>query len=635
MINTDAEKLYDEIQAGNELRAKHLEFADEIRLQYQTRFFRSDQQPKVPTVQNHAYEVLSILLPALMYDNPQCELSTTSGGILAADQSMNYQTFVDMLQEGNNRWAVNSDMYDPMFDAAINFFFSWAVMLTVTGDQPGYNGRELIPRQPYLMSLEPHHMAMDACAKHWNPQRLNGPRLQWHLWKADKEDLIGDPDYDEDEIANLILDDDLDTYDPIRKDAKLDIPDRDEILAYDVWIPEIDIRYEDEYDGDVEVDDPAVNGTIYTIGFSSRAEGTSKRARMIRKPRPAYCGPWGPYTVMGFLRVPGSPYPFSPLVATWEQADALNMHKVKAANDAANFKRIGVGSTKNAADAQKINQTAHGHTTLVDSDDIRKSFMELTIGGVDPHQNDTIDRGEAHLNRTSGMTDALRGEVQGTGTATENAIANAGTNVRKDGIRRRFRHGVTQVWKAVTWFNFHGEDIHFNLGDEAGKRFGLSEFWGGTIGRDFPFFEMAIKVEPTSYEHSDNLIKQRNLQVALQQLFAAPQAMISAPFIKYQEPLKRLFETLDITHADDWIDDQMLAEMQGEQREDDQYEKAIRQVGGILGVAEGAASQGMPQKSNGKPSMPKPKGSSGSYNLDGVELGHSMGSLSGRQGNLF
>ena len=69
MIKTNPESLHDEIVAGNELRAKHLDFSKEIRLQYQSRYFRSDIGPANPTVQNHAYEMLSILLSCTTFPN--------------------------------------------------------------------------------------------------------------------------------------------------------------------------------------------------------------------------------------------------------------------------------------------------------------------------------------------------------------------------------------------------------------------------------------------------------------------------------------------------------------------------------------------------------------------------------------
>lgn len=565
MLKTDPENLHSEIRSATTYRENFLHNIDAIISRYYGRYYRKTKQPDRAVTDNHSYEYLSVMVPSVMYDSPRCRIRSANpkmtdihGLFTMGDMARGIELFL-------NRWSEDSDISNVFRDLALDFFLTYSVAMVTIADQPGYSGSELVPQRPYVVRIPNHHFLMDSTATTSNPMQSDGPRWMGHMWKADKEDLLSDKNYNQGEIKKLIVDFDIEKYNPEHDSQEL--PKRDEILAWDVWVPEKTLTKE-----------PGFNGVIYTVAVGNTKAGQTKKAYMIRKPRPAYCPPWGNYIMHGAYRVPNTAIPLSPVIATAEQAEELNVHTTAAAEDARAFKSFAYGD--NNADGQRVRDVRNGEFVLLDTPE---TVGSMEIGGVKEAQYRYINFRREALNRASGMSDALRGETTGA-TATESSIADSGTKIRMSGIKREYRRFLAKIFKSAAWFAFYGEDVVSSLGDD-GERIGMSVFQGGiTERKGFNFFDMSLSIDPLSHEHTDQALLQRRVQLAYESLISTAPAMIQMPFINWREPVRTLFEVLNVGDADEWIDWQQLAMAQGQA----QQQMAMAGAEG----AEGAAGAG-------------------------------------------
>ena len=557
-LRVTPDNLKSEVEAAVKFREEYSKETRKLVQRYTGRFYRRGREPDEPVVSNHAYEFLSVLLPAVAFDNPRCRCTALDPNI-----SDGYSTMGDRaaaIGAALNQWSSDDEISQQLGDAAVDFFFSWAVFMITTADKPGTKGFEMVPQKPYLMHLMNHHFSLDPEAKTNNPLSHDGPRHMEHMWRADVDDLMEDDLYNSDVVRDLAEETDLTEYNEGVSRGPgnpLDIPDRHEVLVWDVWVPEIQTPSADgEYD-------PAVNGTIFSLARGHHPGGMTKKAEFIRDPRPAYCPPWGPYVIAGAYKVPGSPYPLGPLVATAEEAERVNAHEASAALDAANHKNFAYGkSATNAGDANRIKQIRHGDIALLDDPE---TIGQMEIGGVTNSRYQYLEHAHESLNRRSGLSDAMRGQVMGGSTATESAIAQSGGESRKAWLTRSFRNAISKVFRSAAWYAFYGEDFHYRLSGDA-QSGGVVEYRGGLYSGmdDFNFFDLGLVIDPLSIEHTSASLLQQRVTRAYEALAGSAPAMSQTPWIQWREPLRALFESLNIGEIDDWLDSSKLAQSQEE-----------------------------------------------------------------------
>jgi hypothetical protein len=546
-LKIDPDSLRQEVRSSTAYRDHFLEAQSKIITRGHGNFYRDDKRPDRHITENHAYEYLSIMLPTLVYGNPRCKITSADPNQMDDSQSVTMGDMAKGIELFLNRWSEDSLVSQPLGELAVDFLHSWMVALVTIQDQPGYQGVEMVPQQPYIIRISPRRFIMDPTATSWGPMQSGGPRYMGHMWKADQEDLLKDPKYDHKAINLMATDGDIEAYDVDRKN--LDIPLRNEILAWDIWVPEIP-----------STDQRGYNGTIYTIAAAHTAEGIGKKTYQIREPRPCYCPPWGPYVMQGAYKVVDQVYPLSPLVATAEQAEEVNNHTTAAAESAKSFKKFAYGERTNEADAETLKHVRNGEIAIFDD---TEKIGSMEIGGASESQYKYTEWARQRLNRVSGLSDAQRGEVTGGVTATESSIAESGTKARVNGLKRQFRLATSLIFKTASWYAFHGEDFIGKLGAE-GERAGMSEFRGGiTAGREgFNFFDMTLHIDPLSMEHTDQAMFQRRAQMAFETLTNIAPVMLNTPWVKWREPVQMLFQSLNIANADEWIDFEQLKIMQ-------------------------------------------------------------------------
>lgn len=585
MFKCTPDNLRDEIRAGCESRDRHLERQDELVRQAHGRFYRSDHNARNRTLENHAYEFQRIFGPAIAHGDPRVKMRSLRPSQMDSFGRITMSERVRQLQEAVNAWSVNDSVGNVFLDSTTDFFFSWAVWLITVMDYPGWQGYDAAPMKPSIMKLEDRHFILDSAAKTWDPEQHLGPRFMGHQWKADAEDLLNDPAYRQDQVIAARSDSDVSEYDKGKNRGFSTAPDREEVLCWDIWIPEKDIRMDPDYTGGVPPEAPGYNGTIYTVAANCTTSGVGKNSYFIRDPAPAFVPPWGPYVLCGYMNVKGSPYPLSALVATAEQAEEHNLHADANARDARRYKRVGLHKLQNPADGQTLKSAEHGGFYGVEDP---REAQTIESGGVSEMQYRYEQHSGDRVRRVMGITDAIVGNPDKNVTATAESIGDKGSEISLAGMKAQFHRGVKRALKTAAYYMHYGEGVSVSIGRampgaDIGAGLGEQErFVGGVMSgmENFEFSDMVIDLEPYTIGYIDQSLLQRRMNEAIDRFLKAAPNIESLPFIKWADVFRTMFEPYNIDGADEWINWDMLQQRALQAQQAAQIEASMATPGG-------------------------------------------------------
>lgn len=510
MIPRDPERLFPLIDASEEQRKKHREsIAPQV-----ARFHGPWYKGKGPALEeeydpaNGAYQYISLMLSLLAWDNPRfmVKAKRPAGALWA-----------EVMRHAMDRWAVDTDVQEADEAATMDFLFSYGIYLTEMQPSPDQDPARKDPaKRPAINRLDPDRFGLDPLCTNFRDSRIN-----FHTWVRDRDELIEHarehPDEGWDIAALRQMSGDVGT-EKLGRDKDDQSPQRDEIVGYQIWVPEWETAKAGAIKGKAK---RKFNGTIVDLAVAARTSWTGRKsfagAKFIRAPRPFFGPSWGPYSMLGAYKVPGSPYPLGPLTATEGQSRELNAHKRAALDSARNRKRIGLGSDKDPTIAETILDTRDGEVAVVKMDNLDRNFKEIELGGQTDEQRLSIIGLQGDFDNALGMNDAKRGEVSGIGTATENAIADAAGNQRISWIKKRKRKGLNDACRTAAWYIWNSEDVEIPLPPEFAQATGIGSMNGGdpesedasiSVKPEIEFEDLELELEAMSTERMDEGIAQ-------------------------------------------------------------------------------------------------------------------------------
>src|SRR5690606_16375385 len=226
-------------------------------------------------------------VPRIIFDNPRVKCTTLRPGT----QRMVAQA----MRFGLNRWSKQSRIRNPLLRVATDMSFAFGATLMCQQTKPGMDPRAAsAPAWPAMHRLSPKQFFFDPLCMVFGEARYAG-----HCWTEDRAGLAAraaaEPGagWNLDAIAALQeAGEDAEYHD---RAALQFVPDRKQVLLYEVWVPEVQT-------GDP---DKGFHGTIYTVA-AGQGSGTSGAlaSAWIREPRPYYGHRSGPYTLYGCYVVP-------------------------------------------------------------------------------------------------------------------------------------------------------------------------------------------------------------------------------------------------------------------------------------------------------------------------------------------
>lgn len=568
MLSFDLATLQREIDAAEDFRDRHITEWRRLIERYHGPAFKpgadSEDDPE-----NFVHEYVALLLPRIIHDSPKIRVKSA--------RPVTQGQTAPLMQVAMNRWVKMTKMRRTLERIAVDMLLGFGIGMVVNEPRKGYRASDdADPFLPRLYRISPDRFFIDPAAT--NPEDA---RYMGHCWTIDKEDLLAMADaqdgWNRDVIeamgSNSGIDElrgDLDT--------RIDIPDRKELVLYEVWVPEV-------RDASVEALDMAAggglfNGTIYTVlkGQSSNGKATYEFAR---EPRP-YWGPRsGPYTIFGVYTVPDDPYPLSPILALVPQMDDVNAHLRAMRYSASAYKRIVAVDSRNPKLAQDIRDKDDLFVVMVDGLD-PTNVVPLEVGGITQQQVAYSQQAQDRLDRVSGIHDAMRGNITGQPTATEIAIAESSSGLRMAHLKKQYQEAVNDALLTAAWYLFHDQKVMFPLGQDGVAVMGEAEPIFSPMVLQGTFDDLELEIEAMSMERVSEAVMQRRAIELLQVIGNISQSVMAAPHVKWREVMSLVGDALNIPTLGDLIDVTMANQMRA-------------------GAAQGAAMQASQQKQGESP----------------------------------
>lgn len=567
-IDTTPDGLYQEITAAETERDKALKDYETLVKQYAGEEIHLDDQA-IRMPENLTYEWLSFIVPKIVMHNPRTSVTSrrktaetvanglrvmlamsVSGGEMEIEEAE--QIFEQVrktghdamaVQHGLNRWCAQNEYYSTLDRACYHTLMAFCALKSRVGPDPNDAGL----RWPVSDLVPPERLLIDPACLHYKEALWLG---DWRIESKKRLKQI----VDEGGPWKKKAVDKIASY----SDENLGLQ-RDEIRVYEIWVP-------DHESDPGELDEHEVHGTLFTVGAVK--DGDATRGEFLRDPRPYYGPRWGPYAMFGVYANQTTPYPMSPLLATFSQQKELQMHIAAMNRNAQQYKRLVLVSDKNPNLANDLRDQPDMFVITVEDEQFDKDqVVTIEVAGVPDQQIKHFELFKQRWDRIAGMDDAQRGAVAGKGTATEHAIADDASKIRTDYMEAKFTEGVRNDLKTKAWYMTHDERIRFRLGPEAGEAFGmLDPIYVGGIDDDseFSFDDLEIDIEPYSMPRTGEALMQKRVLDIFQLLTSAAPMMIQYPHIDWRKLVDQIGEAHNMPHLSDTVDFDMV-KMMGQQ----------------------------------------------------------------------
>lgn len=549
MLKLDLHSMMREVEAAEDFRDQHLSEWRRLIERFHGPAYRAiDTHEDDP--ENFVHEYVALLLPRIVHDAPKVRVKSAR----PVSQSMT----AGLLQVGVNRWCKMTKVRNTLERIATDMLLAYGVGLVVNEPRKGY--REIDGAEPFLPRLyrvSPDRFFMDPAATNMEDTRYMG-----HCWVIDRDDLLAQAEQEngwDTEVINRVADNS--GIDEVREgySGKREIPDRKEMVVYEVFVPEV--RDEDIEEIDAALGAQVFSGTIYTMIKGQSADGKKSDAGFARKPRPYYGPRTGPYTVFGVYTVPDDPYPLSPIMALVPQMDDVNHHLRSMRYSASAYKRIIAVDSRNAKLAQDIRDKDDLYVVLADGIDPTQ-IVPMEIGGITPQQVQYSAMAQDRLDRVSGIHDAMRGNITGQPTATEVSVAESASGMRMAHLKRQFQECVNEVMRNVAWFMFHDRKVVFPVGEDGVAIMGEPEPIFSASAMVGTFDDLDIDIEAMSMERVSDMVLQKRAMEMLQLVGTLSQQVIVAPHVKWNDVMSLVGDAMNIPNLADLIDQQRVMQMQ-------------------------------------------------------------------------
>ncbi len=604
MLDTNASNLWLEIQAAERFRDAHLSRVQELKEKYGGIGYMD--QWAGDWSENHPHQYIKLTTGKVIFNNPRVRVNTRRPGT---------QRFIaQAMTHGHNRWMRDIELQKTLKNVYVTQNFGFGVIQTVSEPQPWADPRDpSVYHWPACYEIQPDRFFFDPFAFEFRHARYSG-----HKFVRDKEDLMDEAEdnpssgWDRDAIASLSSNQGIEDL-PERDDTRGQSLDRNEIVCYELWVPEH--RMQDPKDG--------FHGTIFTVAIggqqqesqreiidgSSNNRSTDTKATYIRAPR-AYYGPrWGPYTLFGVYPMPGDPFPLSPLSAAYGQMRELN-DMVTASNTAIrDYKRIIIVDADNPDLVRKIKDSPDA-TVIPVKGFTPDSVKEVELRGITEQHIKQIDQALQRADRNIGIHEAQRSGLGTAKFATEIAQAQKSADDAIAFVKQEFTQATIQVLNTAGWYMYHDDRVVFPLGPEAAQDMGMTEpwFYGGEQedGSGARYDDLELEIEPYSMEMTNEALMRAQYTEMMQLAINAAQLIPMTPYYDWEMLFNKGGEMQNDPSFGEFYDPQIAAQVQGMMAEQmaaqEPRAEFSKQQGGVgkpaklLGNQTGAQMSGLTKK---------------------------------------
>lgn len=507
--------------------------------------FGLGEEPSPTSNDGTRYEYVALLMGRMAYKVPSVAVSSRRAG-------PSEQVAIAM-KHALNRIIVDSNYKELQRQSAVDFLFSHSVLHLSRTASPYGGGEyaELNPQWPEANRISSRHFFQDAAALAPDLVRYMG-----HDTYLDKEDLVRSAEQDNEEEPDERYRWDLEAIQAIPEgphddNGRWDVPDRKQVRLTTVWVQ----GYEDS---DHPGSEAGYHGTVFYYGSSPNDDDD---AYLLLKEEPFYGPPWGPYYVGSAYHVPDSPFGLAPLVAAEGQLREQEKHAKAVGDSAASYKKLLFVDSPDNTLGQRVANSPHLHVHNVAGLE-RNRMVEASFGGADQQSVQYYALVKDRVDRMLGISDAMRGVAAGRATATETALAGQAGDIRIAWVQSRFLEFHERLFAGMSWYLWRDEDMVVPMSPDAveelgGPREATVMFQGGET-EGMAWEDLELRIELRSTEHESDQAKLAKVQAGQQVLITCAQISVNAPWINWEEVIRRQGEALGLPRLHELWDQDMF-----------------------------------------------------------------------------
>lgn len=516
-IEYTPEGLWRELRYAEEQNRRHLSAYDTLLHGYHTPWFNTypvenaeyedeGESDQAADPENHAYEFASYLVPSLIGGKPKYELKSRR-----ADPEDTSHKDVKALSHALNQWVLDTDYMATLESVAMDTVFAFgAVLVTGKKNRATYQPSRAQDEWPEVQRISPRNFFRDPAALRYEESRYFG-----HRWVMSCDDLRAlaedEPEAGWDKEAIEELEGVAMSEEYRSRQAMTEAPERGEVELFEVWFPtrvfkkdREELGPDEEQDYELLDEKDGFHGTIYTLGIVRGGGGepgvSHGEGKFVRAPRPYFGHRSGPYAHCGMMRVPDSPWPLAPLVATFGQAADLNALTRANSRDIRAYKNLIFVDGDDPTVASSIENNPHQTVVNIKGVGAGRKVSDLvqpvTVGGPSPEMAIAMADAHERLRRNSGMGEAQTGQAPGSGTtATAVAVAASDAQVRVSWSKERWIVFLEEVGLKVAFFLGTSKDVKVIVDEKAAQE--LEGAPPGVTGATIPGGDFS----PTDFEY--------------------------------------------------------------------------------------------------------------------------------------
>lgn len=531
-FNPTTEDLWLEVRAAIAETEQHVEASADVLCRLTSRWYRKDMRDLEAEPENFAYAYASNMLPQLGMNNPEVKVE--------AARVVGHRIVAQAVEDGLNAWTGDVDFANRHQPVYLDFLRCRGVTLHYLEEDARFS-RGLVT--PAIKRIDPRRFFVDALAEDIEDAEFRG-----HWLHRDVDDILADEDANPKIKEKLGAGGEGDEGDAKgrgdgRAFAKPSAQQlgRQRVKLYSVWL--------------------RTRNTIRVL-----VEGFEHDE--LYPERPYYGSECGPYQLYDAYPVPGSAWPLAPLVAVQDQSLDLNVHARAMGRAAARRRTIGLVEAANPDLGQKLANAEDGEILPVKG--ITGQHIMIEIPGATAEQYQITEYVRNRLDRISGLTATVQGNVGAADTATEAKIADDALNNRVRYLKWRVMQATEASLYKIGWLLFHTEGIVIpvNRRDPYTGEQVEGLFFGGPAPTDFgaTWDDFNIRVRLNTLQEEVN--HQQNL-LAFYQVFL--DVMDRAPLMPWVRSMNVLRDMAAAFRVPDKADEWVIPELFGAFGQPDMY----------------------------------------------------------------
>lgn len=511
--------------------------------------------------ENYYHRWITFVVPQLVWGVPKVIFEDASDPEMAED--------VKTLQVVCNQWGNDVEIDNDLRDGpATDMQYNYGAAYIDTEKLPWSENGEY---QPVMRRIPQTRYIED-------PVAMGRDEIRWqgHVFAKDRADCKEEDGWNKDVLATYAEDAHLEKLGRTPF-GEGDAPKRNELVFYEVWMPEADPDQETLKEWGVEKKKKTgrgfESGWIFTLcaleggGTGTGDMGTVgaedvRRLEIIewpRKPRQYYGPKCGPYVIFGAYTATNATLPTGPLQANEAEIRALNIDSNTAARMARSYKRIlGLPAKAGEDDVTILRDSEHDGVVKFGNLISKDEVIQAEIGGLTDQVMAHVQEKRSVLEQNLGLSELHAGMAPRSGgvTATADSIADSAASVRFSGIEQGFLRGVREVYKRVAWYFWEDERMKRRLSPRSAEELdlepGVPYEYVPPAGDAPPFESLSFRIDPYSIKRTSEQLQQYRAMQGMQVFMQVFPLMVQFPQYPWDTLLETWGDQLNIPGLEDF-----------------------------------------------------------------------------------